>query len=479
MGIPKTHMLQSLVNAELPQRHVSALNEFIDNAFGEAAGNARHVEIYWDTKQVVIWDDGRGVQDINALFTIGDSHSRLSDRDIGNFGYGAKVGALYLGWEVTVVTTYRGHMYEHTVDWEDVLDSGIWPDDHDGTWSKPGAFVGTSIVIERRHPHRTWRADALITKLAHTYRPALLNGRQITLNHNGSQWRGTDYVGRLKLENELDDESVADGKRFSLHAGAAKGLGVQLNGIHIAYGYRFITTLTRLETRHVPAGLYAEVTLTEDWKRSLTVTKNDFTEEPVALLRELERMLTPLLDTLDAEIREIKIHGQTMMLSKLITNTFTLLRKRTGRAGKRPEPRIRDDEPGGILTPRHPKPPEVDMDGDNAEESTEERAYGIEVVREREMGTRVTKVSVTDLSVRVSFNQELPYIESNWDDTPTIAALAFNALLDECLEDQRLGERLLPALYQQLQEGSKPVEVKQRTLHALLKDNPQLARHAR
>src|SRR6185503_15919314 len=96
--IPKTHIIKALVNAELPERHVTALSEFIDNALGEAAGNADTVKIQFDPYMIIVEDDGRGIENMNAMFTIGDSHSRLSSRDIGQFGYGAKVGALYLAY---------------------------------------------------------------------------------------------------------------------------------------------------------------------------------------------------------------------------------------------------------------------------------------------------------------------------------------------------------------------------------------------
>src|SRR5688572_15477520 len=109
--IPKTHIIKALVNAELPERHVTALGEFIDNALGEGSGDANSVVIEFDQTKITILDDGCGIENLNAMFTLGDSQSRLNSRDIGQFGYGAKVGALYLAYDMTVETVYDGRWH--------------------------------------------------------------------------------------------------------------------------------------------------------------------------------------------------------------------------------------------------------------------------------------------------------------------------------------------------------------------------------
>src|SRR5438067_2395407 len=162
--IPKTHIIRALVNAELPERHVTALGEFIDNALGDGAGDASAVTIEFDKLKVAILDNGRGIADMNAMFTLGDSQSRLHAKDIGQFGYGAKVGALYLGYVMSVETVHEGRYHHYQVDWEQVLRSGNWPQSYKGSGTLPHVGrlqKGSRITIRHRHPGRIWHGDAL------------------------------------------------------------------------------------------------------------------------------------------------------------------------------------------------------------------------------------------------------------------------------------------------------------------------------
>lgn len=479
-AIPKTHLILSLINHELPDRHVTALSEFIDNSLGEGAGNATEVVIRWDAKSIVIADNGEGVARCQALFTLGDSESRLHARDIGQFGYGAKVGALYLAWHMALETNHAGRIHRHAVDWEQVLKSGLWPIEYNGEGaSANGKRRGTTITLTRRHKGRVWQGEPLAQFLAHIYRPALLAGKKIRLQHrSGStvkEWDLSKYLGALHLSDKLKVSGSVDGKDFALRAGIGHELSARLNGIHIAFGHRFICTESRLIERHIPPGLYAEVMLSDAWKKSLSSNKSSIAHGRDELLAEVERLLVPLLDKLDEQARELEIKSITVALQARAQQAIDALGDEIGDVGDGKEDVIIDHEDGGNggrgSGPTMPRK-RADGEGDKSHDAAKNRRTGIKLQFVSHMGERVSKVDTSHLEVLVSMNRDLQIIRDKMNNLEALLFQVLNAVLDACVEHEDV-RRMFPKFYQAVANGESAFNAKQKVLHTLLCEREQ------
>jgi hypothetical protein len=483
--IPKTHIIKALVNAELPERHVTALGEFIDNALGEAAGNADTVKIQFDPYTIVVEDDGRGIAEMNAMFTIGDSHSRLSSRDIGQFGYGAKVGALYLAYVMTVETVRDGRYHSYRVDWERVEKSGEWPQGYRGNGIPleyqrvPPLRRGTRITLERRHATRGWQAEALAQHLAHVYRPALRAGRRIALVQRRGRtkrtWNLHKLLDALRIEDEITASGKVRGKPFTLRAGRARNLSYRLNGVHIGFGHRFIVSERALVERHIPSQLYAEVMLSPAWKDSLGANKGSIAKHRDELLREIERILAPLIDKLEGEAQEIEIRGFVLELSHDTEELIEKVNQDAGRYGVgAPRTRARVEVERRQTKGRHPRDarPEAPTVGDKGEhgksaDSLRKKKVGV-TVELASLGERVAKVSVAMTGARVTLNKDLLYVRLVNKEKITLLGTILNALLDECVRDDNRAASLFPKFHRYRESGEAPLDAKQHVLYDLL-----------
>lgn len=482
MLIPKTHILRALVNAELPERHVTALSEFLDNSLGEGAGNAREVTIYYDEKKIGIVDNGTGIKDLNVMFTLGDSASRLNDKDIGQYGYGSKVGALYLAWESHVATFCEGQYHEYQVDWKKVMETGKWPEEYKGEGKKSprygnltGYTHGTEIWLYNRHKGRIWQGPTLAEHLAHIFRPALLKGRKIRLIYNGrgrrQDWDLSDYLGKFRLIREMRVKGAVNGKSFTIHAGRSKLLSGRLNAIHIAFGHRFIESARNLIHRYVPAELYAEVVLGKEWKSSISANKSGLSDDHDALLVEVEKLIAPLIDELEAEAENIEIKGFTFELERETEELIEGINKvkhgdhspgqieevrvGEGRGGENP------DQPGDI------KEQEVEIATPNGKFGAdhfkkEKKRFGVKINREP-MEDRVTKVSFNDVEgIKVTFNKNLKIVNFAFKEKNRSRLFSdlFHALLDDC-ELTETHRRMFPEYQKLMDSGKSHHEIKQ------------------
>jgi hypothetical protein len=479
--IPKTHIIKALINAELPERHVTALGEFIDNALGSGAGDASAVTVEFDRTSVKILDNGRGIADINAMFTLGDSQSRLNAKDIGQFGYGAKVGALYLAYVMAVETVHAGRYHRYEVDWEYVLKSGQWPRSYRGSGTLPaprGLKKGTRITLRRRHVGRTWHGDALAQHLAYIYRPALLAGRRITVvQHRGRNqraWNLAKMLGSLQLEKPIHVRGNVRGMPYALRAGRTRNLSARLNGVHIAFGHRFIVTERALIERHIPAQLYAEVMLSPEWKDSLSANKSSLARNREELLREIERRLTPLIDELEGEAQEIEIRGFVLELAQDAEELIERVNEDIGKHGTgemrtlmRPIRRRRrfDAEPGG--TPPEEPRAEHTGDHDKTTDALHKKKVGV-TVELASIGERVARVSIAMSGARVTLNRDLLYVRLIKRDKLTLLGTILNAILDECIDDDSRAASLFPKFKAYRDAGERPLDAKQHMLYELL-----------
>ena len=436
--IPKPHMLNSLVNAELPHGPLSALNEFIDNSFGPDAGDANMVRIAYINSRspqraaILIQDDGNGVKDINALFDIGGSESRLSDRDIGNFGWGAKVGALYLGWNVSVRTVHNGLYREHAVDWQKAERKGEWPDVCSMEPRPPKGKelqVGTVISISNRHNGRAFATKPLADRLAHIYAPALRNGREIVLAHYEAVGKNdlklkyeikvSERVNKRQLKDRIEDRIHVEGMGATVVAGTLENAPQYMTGIHISYGHRVVNTTGAFPGKSVPTGMVVYVELDKEWKRYLTATKNDLAFYKHELLEAVQIVIQPLLDELETRAKTARLDLISAQINAAGSDLFAALTSDPGMFGEDGHDTERtgqtggdnDTEPGGNANEAERQKAKVGGEHDAREARKPENPPGL-TFRLESMGDKmVASVSVLDSAVEVALNSDVPYVE--------------------------------------------------------------------
>ena len=505
---PKTHMLLTLVNADLPNGPRSALSEFIDNSLGDAAGDAKEVQIYYKKDALLILDNGNGVKDINALFTLGDSHSRLSSTDIGSFGYGSKVGALFLGYKVDVKTVYKNVFHHYSVDWEQVKNSGKWPDAYSGEGKSPSkapSFIrngGTQITISKRHSDRQWKLSSMGEKLGHTYTPALQAGRVIKLIEVDA--RGHSKVFPLqhsatsrKLKKVIEFTGHIDGKIFRVRAGIKHNQTKAMNAVHIAYGHRFITSVNKLPTSNLPFDFYCEVLLRDGWKESLTATKNDIAIDKVKLLNAVEIGVADLLKELESRSEEIRLDIMNAQLATALAEAIGAIRfDQSGQS-----------QPGEVIQIRSPSsetdgqedgnspPSQPDIDGDD-ETSTEakmpelggslgeddlpsqSKSGGLQLKFEPLGNKFVHRISFDETGLMLTLNEDIPYVKDARDipyNASAIWALTATALVDYIWELPDDRASLISGLAKTMKNsGGLEQEHKDRLYYTLLNKAPSI-----
>jgi hypothetical protein len=463
---PKTHIIQSLIHAELPNGPRSALSEFIDNSFGLAAGNAQEVQISVGKDEIVIADNGNGVEDINALFTLGDSQSRLSDSDIGNFGYGSKVGALYLGYKVGVHTVHNGVYHKFFVDWEKVEMTELWPNGYRAFGHHPDKapeFIrngGTIITISGRHKHRgNWDLFSLGEKLGHTYTPALTVGRKIKLfKVSGNKIQSTELNASQtskKLSNVIDFHGEVKGKSFRVRAGTKHNQTKAMNAIHIAYGHRFIKSVRSLPVNSLPSDFYAEVFLSKEWKRSLTAAKNDISVDKQELLFEVEAGVEELLNKLNNRADEVRIELLNSELANCLQSAVSVINmNESGEKTLADIIDIRERQRKPVNPNPNPNPDKevanVVKDGGNyGEKEAQSKGCGISMSFEPAGDKKAFSVDGDTRHLHISLNKDIKMIEEAKAapyNCAAIWALVVSALVDYIFESPEERAHLITGL---------------------------------
>jgi hypothetical protein len=475
-------MLQSMVNAELPEGPLSALNEFIDNALGAGSGNANNVMVAYKPDVLMIEDDGDGIEDINTMFRIGDSLNRLHNEDIGNFGWGSKVGALYLGWHVQIETVRDGKYHSFAVDWQKVRDEGEWPYEYQGKGRKPRGRdlrKGTRILIGHRHQGRSFVTRSMADRLAHIYSPALRAGKRVLLAHYTramkEQYRIdlADHLDRNVLTDETRMRVEVNGKGASIRAGAMEKRTGRLNGLHIGFGHRVIHTVKSFNDRPMPVSLYAQVSLDKEWKKSLSATKNDLAFDKAELIDAVEEALAGLLDKMANEAQEARMDIITAQLEQAGADLFADLNDNPGVFVDAGETRRKSGMQGG---PKEKNPTDgpnesnategkVDENGTNdADEATRAAPTFGFTFKLDNLGNEVFKVDYFDTRIEVALNKDVPYLEKAFAapiQDSAIWAMISNALMHWLFGPDAAPDalkRLFPAVHRQFERWSFSTE---------------------
>src|SRR5262249_22764030 len=127
---PKAHMIHSIISTNWTIH--AALAEFVDNAFAPNKGGADDIWIDVHSDRILVWDHGRGVDDLNRLFQLGNTSSWEDRNDIGLYGVGATHAAIWLGRGLRVTTIREGRCHEHQVDWDECIRQDRWPKPYRG-----------------------------------------------------------------------------------------------------------------------------------------------------------------------------------------------------------------------------------------------------------------------------------------------------------------------------------------------------------
>ena len=432
---PKTYFLHSLRNAHLPQGVRTALGEFIDNSLGEGSGNAKKVTLVYNNDNIAIIDNGTGMSDLAQMLTLGDSQNRLSDTDIGNFGYGSKVGALYLGWCVEIHTVNEGGEYRRAkVDWKAQERKGSWQVPYDNrvlsvrTAPKEIRNGGTMIIIRDRHDDRKWQWGSLASDLAHTYRPALDEGREIELVNTGGRQQSlnlSDYIDRDVVKEEHEFHGTVNGKGFTLVAGERVDGATGKPGVHIAYGHRVIETTKTLPDTPLPAAFYAMVKLDPTWKKALGSNKTTVAIDREELLKKVLLLTQDIIDDIKSKSQEVRLDIINAQIAEQMSAAMQ-------EGGQRDLGALNYWEP--VLWVK-PKANREESDGQNKKSQS-----GLDIRLVDLNGHAVWEAQATGSKVLVQLNEQVEYIEQAYNnplDPTAIWAMIASAIADLSGEDPK------------------------------------------
>lgn len=116
---PLTHTIESYRNARMTW--AGCLGELLDNALSHEKGNANRVGIEVTGKEVRVFDDGAGIDDVSRIVRPGDSGTWNRSSDIGLYGIGATQALLWMGCRSEVHTVHAGQYARAYVDWDNLL----------------------------------------------------------------------------------------------------------------------------------------------------------------------------------------------------------------------------------------------------------------------------------------------------------------------------------------------------------------------
>jgi hypothetical protein len=410
--LPKTHMLQGIVAAD-NWTVAKAISEFVDNSFGSAAGDADVVGITFGSDFIAISDNGNGMQDVTALFVIGESGSFSSDVDIGRYGRGAKEACIWLGRKTMVESRHGGIRSVAHLDWQKVIDSGPdapWPTVEVTSHKVGESISGTRIKIEGMRQKRRINIDALRTALGETYAMAIRNGKIIRLTDARKGGIAPVDVEPFYPKGWSDIQSVkgrVNGKGYSAEVGILSEVYSSHTGLRVCYGHRVIERMTVLGGRAVPARVFGYVMLDSSWKPHLSTNKTELIDSD-DLEADLLEKLAVVFKAAEEYQEDWIIEGLNVHLSDVLTKSWRASDE-GDQYGKRKEPKN-----PGTKTKKHKAPPmTVTEDGEvPVQESLELERRGLQIKKNR-LGKDgvIGLVQEADNGLIVVLNQDSPLMK--------------------------------------------------------------------
>lgn len=337
---PLPHLLLSYLKSDISA--ADALSELIDNSTGYLAGRATKVEIELKKDTVTIYDNGRGVQDINALFRLGETGNITGDpSDISQYGRGAKDAIGRFGSKYKV-ETIRDNYHRHGTDWVKCIKENHFPEVYHET--KPGSRVppklrggGTLITIENLHEGRRSPAlKPLANTLAERYAPGLERGSySITIARGHEVYDLRQMLENLSFADEGEEKFVGEvaGRTYTGYARVLCSYSQTKSGVHIAFGDRVIQRLTTLNGEALPPKFYAVVRLARGWHDCLSTNKNEVVDYRSELEAELWQKLKDWIEAVEQIMGEARIHDIESFLSSCTKQIFKDNEANTHRKG--------------------------------------------------------------------------------------------------------------------------------------------------
>lgn len=411
-----THMYNIVPSPAMIRRTISSddltvdrcISELVDNAFGPAAGDADNVTITFEADRIIFEDDGRGTENMAALFKYAESPSRSDPNEIGQYGIGAKEAFIWLGKKTRVVS-YCGNIAKRAeLNWDKIKDLPEWPplsvDEHE---VEVGRRTGTSIEIIGLRNIKRFRTLPLVKKLGETYASALRAGKTITVINTRKGYE-LEEVQPFLPEGLSDVETLegeVGGKRYTIQIGILSEVYRQNSGIRFCFGHRVIEKRTVLNGKSLPARIFGYVELDRAWKFHLGANKVSVRDSD-ELEEDIERLCSEKLRLADEYESEIFLEKIAADLSVAVSK---VLRKDAdgNLLGARAEPKSE-----GTRTRKHPAPPmtQVTVDGMPASEEEKPRASGLQIKIVSWGDGDVGRITENDLGMLAEVNKDSPLI---------------------------------------------------------------------
>ena len=284
-----------------------AYAEIIDNSFD---ADATRVVIQSITKDdvVIVEDDGVGCSDPDCMVKLGGTWRQVSGKStLGRYGIGLKEGSVWLCRWMKICSAFAKGSWTAKVDWDRMIKSDRW--EYDVQKDEPRDSTGVRIEFHGVYAGNRPDTAATSRQIAHVFRPALLDGRQIIIN--GSPLAVPPLLARKDVRTIKGE---FEGKSYIAEAGI-KDEEKGGYGWTIAYGHRVLVSnyVASGFGDHSPARFYGYVTLedgeTPESKWSLNRFKDGF--------GQIDDFLHSLLPKIEDLLVKAQSEGIDMQVSEV------------------------------------------------------------------------------------------------------------------------------------------------------------------
>lgn len=294
---PQTEELYALKTQRLGWTR--CLEELVDNALD---ADAHHITIEWRPKKKIfsIKDNGKGVQEIDSLYSLGKHVPHSGRRQSGQFGIGFKHATAWLWGRVDIETWRDGRHYTHSMNYEDWAKSGSWHLDDPIEYEMyandqhRGLFVICSN-IQRDAPKLDSLGD-LINELSFDFYPALQRGIEIEIIHTSRIYSWKVFTPPIRTD-VIKTTLAINGKTAFIDVGIVPESVVNIqSGLHYFRAHRLVKRGSSLGCNGVnPSRIFGLIELDRKW--GITPHKDDLDDRDVdELASKVEEAIRPILE---------------------------------------------------------------------------------------------------------------------------------------------------------------------------------------
>jgi len=325
---PRAHLLESHANGNMPWW--KALAELIDNSLD---AGARRVSIERAGKKIIVSDDGNGVEDVSAMFRLGE-HRKSSSTKLGRYGIGAKDAWLSCS-DVMKVTSIRNRVKTTLqVDYHELVQNAWQCQDptQEPTELPNGTFLEFKLRSDKRAPGR----DA-VDMISWVFSPAIKDGLQLLVGEGNSKQRPEVLkpVEMPDLNDVIDSSFDIDGKQVRIRVGILpEGVSLSRGPFWLVHGHRIICE-TSIGIRGGVGRLGGIITLGSGWR--LSRHKDDLTENKDRLDDAIFCRIEPILEKASAIAETLEIASLRTEIESMLNEALgDVLEKRPGKGNGKP-----------------------------------------------------------------------------------------------------------------------------------------------